>query len=161
VVLLTVRLSVQMVVESRALRSSLKRVLLEALHVGIGLQVARQADLEGDAAVGDVLRQPLHIVLAIHDARITNRRRIKQISAMADAIGVQLGDGLEDRLRAIGLAGVHRLLHEGAVSHLEGLGVIHRGVARLLAGQIEAHHRQPYSSRAMRAARASSSEAMA
>jgi hypothetical protein len=104
---------------------------------GVRLQVARQADLERDAAVGDVLTQLAHVPLAVLDLGSEMASRLEQVGAMADAIGVQIGDGLEDALRAVGLAGVHGLLEEVLLGVAEGFGVIHGRVAGLFTRQVE------------------------
>ena len=50
---------------------------------------------------------------------------------MAEAVGVQVGDGLEDALRPVGLAGVDGLLQEVLVGQGVGLGVVLGREARL------------------------------
>ncbi len=64
------------------------------------------------------------------------------MGAVADAVGVELGDRLEDALGTVGLAGVNRLLEEVAVRELVGLDVVRRRMAGLGAGEVEADHRQ-------------------
>ena len=62
---------------------------------------------------------------------------------MADAVRMQVRDGLEDRLRPVGLARVHGALEEMLVRVLEGLLVRARRVAGLLAREVEADHLEP------------------
>ena len=60
-----------------------------------------------------------------------------QVGPVADAVGVELGDRLEDALGPVRLARVHGLLEEVAVAELIGLDVVRRGVTCLGAGQVE------------------------
>ena len=75
---------------------------------------------------------------------------------MADAVGVQVADGLEDRLRAVVLAGVDGLAQERLVGHLVGGAVVLRRVALLLAREVDAHHQQALVALSRAAARATS-----
>ena len=56
---------------------------------------------------------------------------------MADAVGVQVADRLEDRLGAVVLARVDGLAEEGLVRDLVGLAVVLRRVALLLPGEVD------------------------
>ena len=131
-----------MVVERRWLRSLRKVCSPISFEVRIGLHVTGEAHLQRDTAVGDVLAEPLHVVRAILDLGRADGVGLEQVGAVADAVGVQVGDRLEDALGAVGLAGMDRLLEEVAVRVVEGLAVILGGVARLLACEVEADHLQ-------------------
>ena len=61
---------------------------------------------------------------------------------MADAVGVQVADGLEDRLGAVVLAGVDGLAEERLVRDLVGLAVVLGGIALLLPGEVDADDEQ-------------------
>jgi hypothetical protein len=60
---------------------------------------------------------------------------------VADAVGVEVASP-ERSIGPVVLAGVDGLAEEGLVSDLVGLPVILRGVALLLAGEVDAHHEQ-------------------
>ncbi len=126
----------------RAARSLLKVCCSQRLHLRVGLQVAGQADLERDAPVGDVVAELFHVAVAVLDLRVADLVRLEQVGAVADAVRVQVRDRLEDRLRAVGLARVHRALQEVLVRELEGRLVRARGIPRLLAREVEADHLQ-------------------
>ena len=111
-------------------------------EVGHRLLVRGQAHLDRDALVGDELREVLDVALAIADARARDLGVVEEPGAVADAVGVEVADRLEDRLGPVVLAGVDGLAEEGLVSDLVGLPVILRGVALLLAGEVDAHHEQ-------------------
>ena len=156
VVLLIRRLSVQSVVEMRAARSFRNVCSSSHFMSGIGLQVARQADLERDAPVGDVVAELLHVALAVLDLRVADLARLEQVGAVADAVRVQVRDRLEDRLRPVGLARVHGALQEMLVRVLEGCLVRARRITGFLAREIEADDLEARGvSRASTAARAS------
>ena len=59
------------------------------------LEVRRQADLDRDAPVGDVLHQPVDVGLLILYMRVLDLVDVEEGGAVADTVGVALRDGLE------------------------------------------------------------------
>ena len=108
-------------------------------QLGHGLLVRGEADLDRDALVRDELGEVLDVALAVADPRARDLGLVEEPRAVADAVGVQVPDGLEDRLGAVVLAGVDGLAEEGLVRDLVGLAVVLRGVALLLPGEVDPH----------------------
>jgi len=112
-------------------------VVFQRLELGEGLQVARWADLDGDALVGDVFAELGDVAGFVLDGFELDGGFGEEEGAVADAVGVAFGDGLEDGFGAIGLASVHGFAQEVAVGALERGLVVDGGIAGLFAGKIE------------------------
>ena len=107
-----------------------------------GLLIARQAHLQSDPPVRHVAHQFVDVAPLVGDRLVTNVARTEQPGAVANAVGVAIGDRLEDGLGPIIFAGVHRLAEEVLVSQLVSGLVVLRRKATFLARQIQPHHRQ-------------------
>ena len=118
------------------------RVLREALELRHGLEVTREADLDGDAVVGDVLSEIVDVFLLVVDAWIFDTIRTKQVITVTDAIGVEIRDGLEDTLRTISLSSVDGFFEEVFVRVLERLDMIFCGITIFLSSEVEGDDRQ-------------------
>lgn len=119
-----------------------ERVVGQRRQVGICIHVRREADLDREARLGDVLAEVAHVAGAIADRGVVDEFLVGQVITVTDAVGMQQVDGLKDRLGTIGLAGVHGLLHEVAVDVVVGFDVVLGRIAMLGSGQVEAHDRQ-------------------
>jgi len=104
---------------------------------GIGLEVAGETDFDGDAAVGNIFAEIADIALAIGDRGIGDQFSGKEVVAVADAVGMEAGDGFEDAFWAVGFAGVDSFLEEVVVSEVEGVFVIVRWEAGFRASDVE------------------------
>jgi len=62
---------------------------------------------------------------------------------MADAVGVQLGNGLEDAFRTIGFSGMNRLFHEIPVNEVIGPFEVDGRVTRFVACQVKSYDGYP------------------
>ncbi len=107
------------------------------------LLVRGQTDLDGNPLVGDELRQPLDVGGPIGDAPRRDLRFVEQPRPVADPVGVQVADRLEDRLGPVVFARVNGLAQERFVRHLVGHAVLLGGVSLLLARQVDADDEQP------------------
>ncbi len=113
-------------------------VIGDAGEFGHGLEVAGQANFDGDAALCDELGELLYIEFAVGDAFVLDAISAEQVVAMADAVGVEAGDRLEDAFGPKGFASVNGFAEEVAMDITVGINVIIGGVSVLLSGQIEA-----------------------
>ena len=107
-----------------------------------GLQIRGQADFQSDPPISDIARQPLDVAFAVGDRAVLDPVGVEQPGAVADAIGAAIGDGLEDRLRPVVLARVHRLAQEGRVRQLIGALVRGGRESALWSGQVDADDRK-------------------
>ena len=74
-----------------------QRMAGHGFQVGHGLQVAGEADFDGDALAGDVFREMEDVGLGVFFRVFAADQFVgKQPGAVADAVGVTVGDGLED-----------------------------------------------------------------
>ena len=90
----------------------------------IGLQIAREANLQSDPSIGNVLTQTFDVSLGIFDLVVGDHVGIEEVRPVADAVRLQVCDGLKDTLGAVGFAGVYGLLEEMLVSQTKGFDVI-------------------------------------
>jgi hypothetical protein len=109
----------EVVVEHQA-----QRMPGHGFQVRHGLEVAGEADLDGDALAGDVFGEMQDIGLGVFFRLVLDHLVGEEPGAVADAVGVAVGDGLENGFGSVGFAGMHRLADEVAVRVLEGVLVV-------------------------------------
>eukprot|EP00050_Salpingoeca_kvevrii_P001558 m.172822 g.172822 ORF g.172822 m.172822 type:complete len:336 (+) comp10403_c0_seq10:956-1963(+) len=105
------------------------------------LEVACQADLKGRAVFGDILDQVVDVALAIRDIR-ADLVGVEEMKAMTNALGMQIGQSLENRLRPVTLAGMDSLVDKCLVRHVVCVFVRTGGKALLRTSNVECNNRQ-------------------
>src|SRR3989304_1430596 len=106
--------------------------------LGGGRLVGGQAHLDGDPLVGDERGQLLDVAPTVLDPRALDLGLVEEPGPVTDAVGVEVADRLEDRLRPVVLAGVNRLPKEGLVRDLAGPPVWSRRGALFLPREVDA-----------------------
>ena len=116
----------------------------EGLHFGKGLEVAGKADLDGDALAGDVFGEVSGVGLGVFDVGGADHVVGEEPGAVSDAVGVAVGDGLEDGFGSVGFAGMDGFTDKVAVGVLEGGFVVAGGEAGFGAGEVEPDHGEAF-----------------
>ena len=87
-------------------------VMVHALEVWVGLQIACYADLDGDPPVSDILTQLVNICLLVLNRRILNRPGTEEVETMPNPICIEVSDGLKDGLWSIRLTCMNGLFQK-------------------------------------------------
>ena len=103
---------------------------------GAGVNVAQQANLEGDALVEDVLSQVAQLhCFAVHDGNIIDQPR-----AVPDAVRPAILNRLPDRFFSVPFAGVNRDVEVLALDVMKSIHVLLCGIPAFFSRKIKAHH---------------------
>ena len=106
------------------------------------LQIAGQAYFNADAFAGDVIRQGIDVALFVFYLFIFNHRGRKQMRAVAQAVGVTVGNSLENRFGAVRFAGVHGFADKMFVHVAVSVQVVGGRIAGFFAGEVKPHDGQ-------------------
>ena len=120
-----------------ALEHRSERMGGDAVQGGRRLQIARQANFDGDASFSEVVDQGFKISSAVGYPLVLQACFVEEEETVPDALGVQSGDCLQDALGAVGLPGVNGLAQQGAPGQGVSLDEMTGGEAVLGPGDVE------------------------
>ena len=116
----------------------LEGVIFERFKIRNGLQIARGTNLDSNALIGDIFAKLFDVFGLVFNGFEFDGVLAKEKGAVADAVGMAFGDGLEDGFGAIGFTGMDGFTQKMAVSVLEGGFVVDGGITRLFSRKVEA-----------------------